>query len=55
MHVILFSLNLLDELGFDTAQLEQSSAAKSHLAYYLKILETFGADPLLKTILNLKL
>ena len=42
----LLSLNLLDELGFDTAQLEQSSAAKSHLAYYLKILETFGADPL---------
>ncbi|MBK0063277.1 MULTISPECIES: hypothetical protein [unclassified Acinetobacter] len=42
----LLSLNLLDELGFDTADLQQSSPAKSHLAYYLKILETFGVDPL---------
>ncbi|WP_130802497.1 hypothetical protein [Acinetobacter ihumii] len=44
----LLSLNLLDELGFDTGNLECSSPAKSHLAYYLHLLNQLGID-LLKT------
>lgn len=40
----LLSLNLLDELGFNTVDLQQSSPAKSHLAHYLKILEQFGVN-----------
>ncbi len=42
----LLSLNLIDELGFNTHQLEQSSAAKSHLAYFLKLMQQLDLEPL---------
>ena len=42
----LLSLNLLDELGFDTIHLNKSSPAKSHLAYYLQLLKQLDIDGL---------
>lgn len=35
----LLSLNLIDELGFNTHQLEKSSPSKSHLVYFLKLIQ----------------
>ena len=35
----LLSLNLLDELGFNTHQLEKSSPSKSHLVYFLQLMQ----------------
>lgn len=35
----LLSLNLIDELGFNTRQLDQSSPSKSHLVYFLKLMQ----------------
>lgn len=40
----LLSLNLFDELGFNTHQLEQSSPAKSHLVYFLKLMQQLKLD-----------
>ncbi|MDR0237280.1 hypothetical protein [Acinetobacter sp.] len=42
----LLSLNLIDELGFNTYQLEQSSASKSHLVYFLKLMQQLSLNPL---------
>jgi hypothetical protein len=41
----LLSLNLIDELGFNTHQLEESSASKSHLVYFLKLMQQLSLDP----------
>jgi hypothetical protein len=41
----LLSLNLMDELGFNTRKLEKSSAAKSHLVYFLTLLQQLNLDP----------
>lgn len=40
----LLSLNLIDELGFNTHNLEQSSASKSHLIYFIKLLDQLQID-----------
>ena len=42
----LLSLNLIDELGFNTHDLAQSSPSKSHLVYFLKLMQTLHLDPL---------
>ena len=42
----LLSLNLIDELGFNTHQLEKSAASKSHLVYFLKLMQQLELDPL---------
>lgn len=41
----LLSLNLMDELGFNTRQLEKSSASKSHLVYFLNLMQQLELDP----------
>lgn len=42
----LLSLNLIDELGFNTFQLELSSPSKSHLVYFMDLLQALEIDPL---------
>jgi hypothetical protein len=42
----LLSLNLIDELGFNTHQLSLSSPTKSHLIYYLDLLKLLQIDPI---------
>jgi hypothetical protein len=37
-------LNLLDELGFNTHQLEKSSPSKSHLVYFLQLMQQLGVN-----------
>ncbi|OTG66613.1 hypothetical protein [Acinetobacter silvestris] len=41
----LLSLNLIDELGFNTHHLELSSPAKSHLVYFLNLLQQLNVNP----------
>lgn len=41
----LLSLNLIDELGFNTYDLTLSSPKKSHLVYFLNLLKTLQTDP----------
>ncbi|OTG81661.1 hypothetical protein [Acinetobacter sp. ANC 4648] len=41
----LLSLNLIDELGFNTYSLELSSPTKSHLIYFLSLLEKLNINP----------
>ncbi len=42
----LLSLNLIDELGFNTHELSLSSPAKSHLVYFMDLLKLLQVDPL---------
>ena len=42
----LLSLNLIDELGFNTYDLTLSSPAKSHLVYFIELLKTLQINPL---------
>jgi len=42
----LLSLNLIDELGFNTYQLQLSSPSKSHLVYFMELLQALEIDPL---------
>ena len=42
----LLSLNLIDELGFNTHELSLSSPAKSHLIYYMDLLNSLQVQPL---------
>ncbi|USE82289.1 hypothetical protein [Acinetobacter tibetensis] len=41
----LLSLNLIDELGFNTYQLPLSSPSKSHLVYFMELLQALEIDP----------
>lgn len=41
----LLSLNLIDELGFNTHNLAKSSPSKSHLVYFLKLMQELHLDP----------
>ena len=42
----LLSLNLIDELGFNTYELSLSSPAKSHLVYFIDLLKLLQINPL---------
>lgn len=41
----LLTLNLIDELGFNTHDLATSSPSKSHLVYFLKLMQELHLDP----------
>ncbi|WP_448761664.1 hypothetical protein [Acinetobacter tandoii] len=41
----MLSLNLIDELGFNTYQLQLSSPSKSHLVYFMDLLHALEIDP----------
>ena len=41
----LLSLNLIDELGFNTYQLHLSSPSKSHLVYFIDLLQALEINP----------
>lgn len=42
----LLSLNLIDELGFNTYELSLSSPARSHLVYFMDLLKLLKVNPL---------